>query len=123
MKRTTIFFLITIGLSAISVLCWQHLKDIHIDDKIACIYQDNMLIKSVDLSNVTEDYDFEVTSGNHTNIIRIEKDRICVKSANCPDQVCTKQGYISDGIVPIVCLPNKLVIKIESKSELDTMVN
>ena len=32
--------------------------------------------------------------------------------AGCPDQVCVHQGFIADGTVPIVCLPNKLIIEI-----------
>ena len=39
--------------------------------------------------------------------------RIRVESADCPDQVCVDQGWISDGTVPVVCLPNRLVIQIE----------
>lgn len=50
--------------------------------------------------------------GGFTNTVEIEPGRIRVAEAGCPDQVCVNQGWISDGTVPIVCLPNKLVIEI-----------
>jgi len=36
-----------------------------------------------------------------------------VAQADCPDQVCVHQGWIADGRVPIVCLPNQLIVQIE----------
>ena len=80
---------------------------------VANIYQDGICIQSVDLSLVTESYTLQI-SGAVVNTISIEPGRICVSSATCPDQVCVHQGYISNSIVPIVCLPNALVIQIEN---------
>ena len=50
--------------------------------------------------------------GGFSNTITVEKGRICVSQAGCPDQICVHQGYISDSTTPIVCLPNKLIIEI-----------
>ena len=50
--------------------------------------------------------------GGFTNTIEAEPGRIRVSEAGCPDQVCVHQGWISDGTVPIVCLPNQLIIEI-----------
>ena len=50
--------------------------------------------------------------GGFSNTIVAEPGRIRVEAAGCPDQVCVNQGWISDGTVPIVCLPNKLIIEI-----------
>ena len=49
--------------------------------------------------------------------ILVEPGRIRVSQANCPDQVCVEMGAISDGTVPIVCLPHKLVIEIVGGAE------
>ena len=35
-----------------------------------------------------------------------------MESASCPDGLCVHQGAISDGLLPIVCLPNKVQIQI-----------
>ena len=80
---------------------------------VARITLDGKLVEEIDLSAVTEPYTFTVEGpGGFTNTIEVEPGRIRVREAGCPDQVCLGQGYISDGTVPIVCLPNKLVIEI-----------
>ena len=82
----------------------------------AQIYQDGVLIRSIDLSLVTEPETFTITDENgHENVIEVEQGRIRVRSANCPDGVCVDTGWISDGVKPIVCLPAKLVIQIEKE--------
>ncbi len=83
---------------------------------IAEIYQDGNLIQSVDLSKVSDSYTIPVVTETGENIIQVESGSISVLSATCPDQVCVRQGKIHDGMVPIVCLPHKLVIEIKNKN-------
>ena len=67
----------------------------------------------IDLSRVEAPYTMTIDGpGGFSNTITVEKGRICVSKAGCPDQICVHQGYISDGTTPIVCLPNKLIIEI-----------
>ncbi len=87
------------------------------------VYKDGELIKTIDLNGVDNDYEFTVGDENEYNIVRVENGRIRVMSASCPDKICVNQGYISDGLVPIVCLPNKVVIKIKGgEDEADASV-
>lgn len=80
---------------------------------IARIKLDGKVIEEIDLSALTEPKTIVVTGENGlTNTIIAEKDSIRVEKADCPDQVCVRQGAISNGTVPIVCLPNKLIIEI-----------
>lgn len=80
---------------------------------VARITLDGELIQEIDLSAVTQSYTFTVDGpGGFSNTLQVEPGRIRVVEAGCPDQVCVNQGYISDGTVPIVCLPNKLVVEI-----------
>ena len=61
-----------------------------------------------------EPYSFTVTGKDGlTNTVLVEPGRIRVEKADCPDQICVHQGYISDGSQPIVCLPNRLIIQIQ----------
>lgn len=80
----------------------------------ASICLNNVCIRTIDLSEVDEPYSFPVTGENGTNLISVENGRIRVSEADCPDQVCVNQGWQSDGLTPIVCLPNKLVIRLEA---------
>jgi hypothetical protein len=75
----------------------------------AVILQDNEVIRRIDLSAVTEPYSLRIdnSSGGY-NIVLVEKGRISVTEASCPDKICIHQGKISDSLKPIVCLPNGL---------------
>ena len=80
---------------------------------VARITLDGKVVQEIDLSRVEQPYTLTVDGpGGFSNTIAVEKGRICVSQAGCPDQICVHQGYISDGTTPIVCLPNKLIIEI-----------
>ncbi|MDO4535589.1 MAG: NusG domain II-containing protein [Clostridium perfringens] len=80
---------------------------------IANIYEDGICINSIDLSNVTEGYEFTIETEHGANIISVEKNKISIIKADCSDQVCVNQGWISNSVTPIVCLPHKIAIKLE----------
>jgi hypothetical protein len=83
---------------------------------IANIYQDSVCIRSIDLEAVEDAYTFTVVDqSGHENVIAVEPGRIRVESANCPDQICVDNGWLSTGVTPIVCLPAKLVIRLENQ--------
>ena len=85
---------------------------------VARITLDGELVQEIDLEQVGASFTFTVTGAEGlTNTIRVEKGRIRVEAADCPDQICVDQGFISDGTVPIVCLPNRLVIEITGGGE------
>ena len=86
------------------------------------IYLDGKCIRSIDLSQADSSYEFTVDGPAGSNTIQVEPGRICVSRADCPDQICVHQGWISTSVIPIVCLPNRLVILIEEQTgqnELD----
>ena len=83
---------------------------------VANIYRDGEPLCSVDLSLVTEPYEFTLTDGRGSNVIRVEPGRIAVVDADCPDRICVKSGWHSDSAAPIVCLPHRLVIRIEKNA-------
>lgn len=79
----------------------------------ANIYQDGECIHSIELSMVSKSYTIEI-NGKVQNTVEVAPGRIRIAAATCPDLVCVHTGWIEDGGVPIVCLPNALVIRIES---------
>ena len=81
---------------------------------VARVTLDGAVVEEIDLSSVKESYTFTVEGpGGFSNTIQVEPGRIRVEKADCPDQICVHQGYISDGSQPIVCLPNRLIIQIQ----------
>lgn len=86
------------------------------------IYQNGELIKMISLSADTE---FTVKDENGAfNTIEIKDGKIAVTDASCPDKICIHQGAVSSSAKPIVCLPNRLVIRVVSsvKKEIDAIV-
>ena len=79
----------------------------------ALVYQDGKLTESISLTTVAEPYNITVKSDTGMNVIAVESGRIRVTDADCADRQCVRQGWISGGVTPIVCLPHRLVIELE----------
>lgn len=77
--------------------------------KKAVVYVGNEKKMTLDLNNKEETNSFEFDGA----VIEIQKGKIRVKSSDCPDKVCVHTGFISKKGEKIVCLPKKLIIKIE----------
>lgn len=85
---------------------------------IADIYQNGELIASIPLNEVRETYRFTVTGDEgHVNEIEIRPGSIGIISADCPDKLCVRQGFISDSRLPVTCLPNRVVIRLRPQEE------
>ena len=80
----------------------------------AFIYRDGECIRTIALDDVNKPFSFTVEWEDGCNVIEVERGRIRVAEADCPDQVCVRQGWISNSVVPIACLPHRLVIWLES---------
>lgn len=53
-----------------------------------------------------------VASSAGTNVIEVQSGKVRVSEADCPNQDCVEQGWISNAGQQIVCLPHKLVVNI-----------
>ncbi len=113
-KKIWIGVILTILVCSLVGMFWVHTQKA--DTEIADIYLQGKVIKSIDLSKVTEPYTFTIdTPGGGWNKILVEPGKISIPEANCPDQICVHHGGITNGIEPIVCLPHQLVIRIRGK--------
>lgn len=56
-------------------------------------------------------------SGNHQelNLVSVSEDGIQMIQANCPDQLCVKQGIVREANRPIVCLPHRVTVEIREE--------
>ena len=74
------------------------------------ILQDGAALYQLDISqegNRTISIEYQ----GRTNLIEICDGRIRVAEADCPDQLCVQMGWLQNSGLPIVCLPNRLVIQ------------
>ena len=101
-------------ISVIAVLALRGAPADHVS-----VYSDGALVRSVVLSNVDEPFTFVVESDAGTNLIAVERGRICVADADCHDGSCVRQGWLSGGAAPVVCLPHRLVIQMEQSGAPD----
>ena len=83
---------------------------------VARIYRDGVLIESIDLMEITEPHSFTIEYGSGENVILVERGRIKVMEATCPDLLCVRQGWLQSAR-PIVCLPHRLVIRLDRPSD------
>ena len=101
------------GLAAAVILSAAALLIPREEAAVAVIKQNGKHLRTIDLSAVTVRQSFPIEGENGcSNTVEVEPGRIRILKADCPDQICVNQGWISDSSVPIVCLPNKLVIEI-----------
>lgn len=86
---------------------------------VAIVTRDGIEVCRLDLNEETEMSVISADGG--CNIIVVENGTVRVAEADCPDQICVKQGAIDNDSVPIVCLPHKLVIEVTSESNIDAV--
>ena len=91
------------------IAAWVIMGSLRTDDPHAEIYLNGELLRTVSLSENTE---FTVDCGSGYNTICINNHEIYVSEADCPDKICVKTPPISGGVIPIVCLPHRLEIRV-----------
>lgn len=122
MNKSDIKLIIIILLIAITVLFVIAIIDKN-NSKEALVYYDNNLVLTIDL-NESEEKIYIVDGFNGEVKIIAGNGKIKVDEEESPLHLCSKQGFIEESYESIVCLPNKMVIKISSKKkkDLDTIL-
>lgn len=73
--------------------------------------------------SLAEDKEIKINGGS--NILVIKNQKADMIEADCPDKLCVDQKAISKNHESIICLPNKVVVEVESQenSQLDGITN
>jgi len=88
----------------------------------ARIYKADELKEVVNLTVITEPYSIVFHDDLGLNVVEVESGRISISKSDCPDGICVRQGWISGGVVPIVCLPNRVIITLDGgDSDVDAV--
>lgn len=80
------------------------------DTPMAEIYLDGTLVRRVSLDTSVE---FSVT-GDYMNTVTVRDGKIAVTESDCPGGDCVHSGWIGTSGRSIVCLPNRMEIRIVS---------
>lgn len=57
---------------------------------------------------------YSVEGCEGTTVFQIQDGQVHILDSACPGKTCVQQGYVS----PVVCLPNKVIITVERKSDV-----
>lgn len=87
---------------------------------VARVEVDGEVVRRIDLRAVAAAGEtFEIITPWGTNTVELRPGGIRVLDADCPDRICVNQGWLQGGFLPIVCLPHRLVISLESGGSAD----
>ena len=112
MKRNDWFLAAGILAAAALLLCFQIFRGTG-DHASVTVSVDGTLF---DTYSLEEDQTVEI---NDTNRLVISDGSAWMEWADCPDQVCVNHREISRDGESIICLPNQVVVSIESMEESD----
>lgn len=87
----------------------------------AVVYYEDKEVLKIDLS-INKEYKVKGFLGDV--VIEVKDNKVRVIEETSPNNICQKQGYIKDSTKTIVCLPNKIIIKItnDKDNELDGVI-
>jgi hypothetical protein len=100
----------------VSVIFWTKVGSE--EGNMVMIYQDGSLIRELSLGTDTE----VVIEGDYENVVTIKDGKAAITRSDCPGTDCVHSGWIHEAGRSIVCLPNRVELRIEGVSEVDFVV-
>lgn len=82
------------------------------------VYLDGALIHELSL---LEDASLQV-DGEYSNTITIQNGRAAITASDCPGEDCVHSGWIDQAGRSIVCLPNRVELRITGAADVDFAV-
>lgn len=79
------------------------------------ITSDGKLVELIDLEK-SADRIFTIENELGKNTIKIQDSKISIIESDCPDKICISMGELKSELIPIVCLPHKLIISFTEKT-------
>jgi len=114
LKKGDIYLIAVLLLAIVTGFAFVHLYGSMSGNthRISVIRQGDRLIKRIDLDAQQGPVKVEI-DGEYRETVLVENGRIRFESADCPDKICVRTGWISKKGDTAVCLPNRTIIKIE----------
>ncbi len=121
MKRLDIIIIvlmITISVTSLGIYKW-YLNQAY-DEKYLEISVKGEFFRKIPLEDDSKVETFNINTDLGINIVKIDNGRVGIVDADCPDELCIKDGFISQPGEMLVCLPNKLVLEIKGQKQAET---
>lgn len=87
------------------------------DEKYAEIKVEGKLYKKVSLDKSKRKQIIDIKTDLGENIVEVENGGVRIIEADCPDEICIKDGFKDKPGDMLVCLPHKVVIEIKGVSD------
>ncbi len=114
--------MIIIIILAIAVISWLGINNMREskDERQIVIETNANFYKSIPLEKgmKQQEIHIELENGKYIDIL-VDENGSYVKDVICPDKVCQKTGVVNKVGQSIVCLPNRVVVYVEGKTESD----
>ncbi|MDR3311314.1 MAG: NusG domain II-containing protein [Oscillospiraceae bacterium] len=110
LNRRIIFWVAVLAAVSVAGICsYLLLVSGGVKSETVQILQNGEIIREIDLRSLAEPVDVTVEADGRLNVVRVSRDGVYMLEADCPDQICVRQGTL--GAVPIVCLPNRVTVR------------
>lgn len=114
MKKYDVYLIVGLILISLSFFLFNFLKTQSGD--YAVIYVNNAEFKRLPLDTDTSiDIDGK-------NTVTVKDGKVFMEYANCPDKLCVHQEPLNKSGRDIVCLPNRVTIRVIGEKEVDGVV-
>lgn len=87
----------------------------------AMITMQGEVLDAIDLDPAADKKIIHVTGRLGAATVEVSNGKIRMLEANCPEQICVKQGWIEEPGASIVCLPGEIIIHIDGKATVDAV--
>lgn len=88
------------------------------ENAVVQVWLDGTLVRELPLS---ANESFECT-GEYTNLVAVQNGKAAIVESDCPGADCVHSGWIRHSGRSIVCLPNRLEIRITGRTDVDFVV-
>lgn len=89
------------------------------DGSMAEVYYEDELVLTIDL-NTDGEYTIDGELGDV--VLEVKDKMVRVKEENSPKHICSREGFIGDSSRTLICLPNKVIVKVVGESDIDGVV-
>lgn len=113
--------LLVLGLLALAGLCFALLRAAPPGARVV-VEQDGRVVLSQELSRLAGPEEIQVAGSRGLCLtVALYPDGVQVTSAGCPDQVCVRTGKLERAGESAVCLPARVVVRLEGGAGADAI--
>ena len=109
LRRKTLLILLAILVLCAICTTFILVKSSALTGQMVKITSDGKLVELIDLKK-SADRIFTIENELGKNTIKIQNGKISIIESDCPDKICISMGELKSELMPIVCLPHKLII-------------